>query len=277
MTDRRLVPANARVAAAELRDEIAAPEYVEGTWQRVLWPVVDLLMHPGGPRDRQLIFGERVRVLDRDGGFAFVQSGRDGYVGYLAETCIGADSPPTHRVSVPSSHLYPSPDLKVHEVFWLSFGSLLSIRETKGAYAETEDGLYVPRCHITLVGTTAQDPASVAALFLGTPYLWGGNSRMGIDCSGLVQAALMACGISCPADSDLQREALGQRLPDGTPARRGDLFFWKGHVAMAMDAETMIHANAHHMSVAVEPIAEALVRIATDNSTGPLLAHKRLD
>ncbi|WP_284164922.1 NlpC/P60 family protein [Frigidibacter sp. SD6-1] len=261
MTDRRLLPTNGRVAHVSLRGEVAAARFTEGDWARLRPPLTDLLARPDGPRDRQLLRGERVLVLERSGRHAFIQSGKDGYCGYVDEAALGPDHPVTHWVAAPATHLYATATIKRREVASLSFGACLSITGEEGRFALTHDGLYVPRTHLNPVGVRMADPAAVAALFLGTPYLWGGNSRGGIDCSGLVQAALLACGHQCPGDSDLQWRAVGQRLDEGTPVRRGDLLFWKGHVAMAIDGDTMIHANAHAMAVALEPILLAKDRI----------------
>jgi cell wall-associated NlpC family hydrolase len=240
---------------------------------RIAVPVVDLLRRPDGPRDRQLLFGEPVSVLETLEGFSFIQSDKDGYVGYVPEHAVAEPIAATHRVTAPATHLYPQPDFKQHELAALSYGSLLRVTGTSGHFAETPMG-YVPSCHIASIGDLAQDPVSIAELFLGTPYLWGGNSRWGIDCSGLVQTALIACGQPCPGDSDMQEREVGALLvPDSAP-QRGDLLFWKGHVAMVCDPETLIHANAHHMAVVHEGLKDAIQRIAAQGD-GPVTAHRR--
>lgn len=276
MMDRRLCPANARVAACELEGTLVAERYVEGVSRRVAASVTNLLDAPGGKRERQLLCGDQVRVLETHDGFAFLQSQKDGYVGYVDTDHLTTESAPTHRVTARATHLYPAPDLKQQEGAWLSYGSLLTIIGKTGRWSETDQGMFVYSDHLSPMDVSFTDPVTTAELFLGTPYLWGGNSSAGIDCSGLVQAALLGAGIPCPGDSDLQRDELGRRLPDDTAPQRGDLFFWKGHVAIAADDQTFIHANAHHMAVAYEPISEALERIAA-KEFGALLAHKRLD
>ncbi|MGC9369631.1 MAG: NlpC/P60 family protein [Paracoccaceae bacterium] len=273
--DRRLTPANDRVALDGWQGRVSAERFVPGEPSRLTRPVADLLAAPGGRRERQLVWGEPFTVLERHGGFAFGQSGKDGYVGYIDETALGPVIDATHRVSVLASHAYPEPDMKSHEVMGLSFGARLRVVSASGAFFETAEGYFVPKPHLRPLNVPFADPVVVAQMHFGVPYLWGGNSSWGIDCSGLVQAALLAAGLDCPGDSDLQEAALGRALPTGTPPERGDLFFWKGHVALAVDGETMIHANAHTMSVAYEPIADAIDRIDVQGD-GPLTAHKRL-
>lgn len=275
MNDRRLLPANGRVAASELRGMVASERFVDGTWHRIARPVVDLLDAPEGRRERQLLFGQRIRLLESRDGLAFVQTVHDGYVGYIPADACSADARPTHRVAAAATHLYSQPDLKSPEICWLSHGSQLTITGKARGWLQTDAGHFVHPGHLAELTAPPADPVDTAKLFLGTPYLWGGNSRAGIDCSGLVQAALLAAGLSCPADSDQQQEAVGTCLPGNTSPRRGDLFFWKGHVAMAVDATTLIHANAFHMAVAFEPIDAALARIAR-NEFGALTAHKRV-
>lgn len=274
MTDRRLTPANGRVAHVSFRGVVEAERYVAGTPARIAVPLADLLAGPGGPRDRQVLMGEKVAVLDRHEGFAFVQAEKDGYCGYLPEAVLGEDRAATHWVAAPATHLYREPSLKTPEAAYLTMGARLTIVADHPRFLETADGLFAPRPHLRDLGDRAADPAAVAESFLGTPYLWGGNSRSGIDCSGLVQAAILACGIACPGDSDMQERTVGIALPAGTPVRRSDLLFWKGHVAMAVSPDRLIHANGFQMAVGHEGIAEAIARIAAQGE-GPVIAIRR--
>jgi len=275
MSDRRETLANAHVAAAELEGIVDAPAHVPGETRRVTEPIADLCRAPGGPRERQLLFGQRFRVLDIREGWAFGAAARDGYVGYVAAETLGEDVTATHREALPATHLYPAPDLKTREASWLSFGSELRVVSAEGAFFETAEGLFVPKTHLRPLNAAFADPVTVAQLFFGVPYLWGGNSAAGIDCSGLVQAGCLAAGLPCPGDSDQQEAQLGETLPPGVPPARGDLFFWSGHVAFAVDPETLIHANAGSMSVAYEPITAAIARIATQGE-GPVTRRARL-
>lgn len=273
--DRRLTPANGRVAAARLKGLVAAEHYTGGAVHRIGSDLADLLDSPGGRRERQLLHGETVTVYEERDGWAFAEAARDGYVGYLPVAALAAPAEATHFVCVPASHLYTAPDIRRPEAMGLSFGARLRIVSGHGAFHETDSGLFVPRVHIRPVNRPFSDPATVAQLFFGAPYLWGGNSIRGIDCSGLVQAAHLACGIACPGDSDLQEAALGRPLPEDEPLRRGDLLFWRGHVALAVDGETLIHANAHHMAVAYEPAGAAIRRIAAQGG-GEVTSRRRL-
>ena len=272
MTDRRLTPANARAALDSLRGTVDAPRYVVGEAARVAVPLVDLNRAPDGPRDRQLLLGEGVTVIDRHEGWAFLQAAKDGYCGYVPETALGAAQLPTHRVRASATHLYPQPKVQAHELCALSFGSLLTVTGTTERFAETTDG-FVPHQHLQALADPLTDPVAVATLFLGTPYLWGGNSRAGIDCSGLVQAALLACGKDCPGDSDFQAHTVGRVLLPDEALLPGDLIFWTGHVAMVADADRIIHATGHRMAVVFEGTEAAVARIAATGQ--PVLARRR--
>ncbi|MEM6587566.1 MAG: NlpC/P60 family protein [Pseudomonadota bacterium] len=277
MSDRRRTPANARVAAERLRGTVDVPRYVEGIQARVLKPTVDLMAAPGGARDRQLCFGEAVTIYEVHNGWAFVEASRDGYVGYMTSRDIGDLQDRTHRVTARATHLYPQPDFKIHDRQMLSFGSELAIKgPVDGRFSETGDGLFVPTSHVTPLDKFEDDPVTVAERLLGTPYLWGGNSSFGTDCSGLVQMACLACGIPCPGDADMQEEELGHSLAGDVPLRRGDLLFWQGHVAWMADADTLIHANAYHMATAYEPLNAALDRIERQGD-GRVTSRKRLE
>jgi hypothetical protein len=248
-------------------------------------------------RDRELVFGERFLVGRVEDAMVFGRAARDGYPGWVSRRDLSSqDMTPTHRIAVARSHalrgnqpcLPPDGPLKLPlERFPLSFGARVAVRrEIAPGWVELEDvwhlgacdgngQAFVPTAHLAPVDTRESDPVSVAELFLGTPYLWGGNSAFGIDCSGLVQIACLACGIPCPGDSHEQEVELGASLGDPGDLRRGDLMFWKGHVAWVADETRILHANAHHMAVAFEDRAAAIARIEGQGG-GPVTALKRL-
>jgi len=270
MTDRRLTPATERVALESLRGILQRPAYTPGRPVRLAAPLADLCRAPQGARDRQLNFGADLTLLDQLEGWAFVQAAADGYCGWLRADGLSQQMPEiTHRVSAPATHVYAEPDMKTPELMRLSLGARLSVAAMQGNFARLAQGGWVPAQHIS--DRPGGDPAAVAELFLGTPYLWGGNSRCGIDCSGLVQAALGACALPCPGDSDMQESAFPAA---GDGIRRNDLLFWPGHVGMALDGERMIHATASAMAVIVEPIAQALARIEAAGQ-GPFRGARR--
>jgi hypothetical protein len=235
--------------------------------------VVNLLRKPNGARDRQLLLGADVTVLWREDGWAYVQSAADGYCGYVGVAALAKPQRTTHKVSAAASHTYQNANIKSIDRAALSHGSHLAMLEDVDGFIRTSHG-FIPKQHIIEIDAFATDPATITALFLDTPYLWGGNSRWGIDCSGLIQTACTACGIPCGGDSDMQAESLGDLLAEGTAPQRNDLIFWEGHVALVWDEETLIHANGHAMGTVFEPIAEAKKRIA--KTAGPVTAHRRL-
>lgn len=271
--DPRRTPANTRVALQGGHDVADGARVVGGKAGRVTAPVADLFDTPGGRRNRQLIYGAVVTVIEEREGWAFVQVGRDGYVGYLRLSAVGEARGATHSVTVRRAHLYAEADIKSTDLAGLSFGAMLTVIGEKAGFVETPEG-FVVRQHVQPVDHIAPDPVAVARLFLGTPYLWGGNSGSGIDCSGLVQAALLAVGIACPGDSDMQAAEVGRDLAPDAPLERGDLLFWKGHVAMATGGDRMIHANGHHMAVVEEPIEPAIQRIIAGGD-GPVTRRAR--
>jgi len=258
--DRRVLRAAAGVAHDSLRGQVAADRFVPGDWQRVVAPLADLCAAPGGARDRQLPLGARFCALTDGDGWTFGFAEADGYCGWLATGALGPDLPVTHWIAAPASHLYPAPDIKAPALAALPMLARVGVTGLTGAFSQTPAG-FIPAVHLRPLSEPLTDPVTVARGFLGTPYLWGGNGPAGIDCSGLVQAAFRACGRACPADSDQQRAMPGTEVPPGAEAP-GDLIFWTGHVALVGAPGLIVHANAHHMAVAEEPLAQAEDRIA---------------
>lgn len=272
--DRRRHPVREDLAAREYEGRIDVPRFVDGTPMRVVADLVDLRPAPDmlRPVDSQALFGERFTVFDvSDDGWAWGQLGTDGYVGFVPVSGLGAaDAEPTHRVAVLRSYRYPAPELKAPPVALLSLGSRVTVvgeEVVRGlTYALLDDGTSMVARHLAPLDARALDWVSVAETFLGTPYLWGGRSSLGLDCSALIQLAAAEAGKSVPRDSDMQAAEAGEELPleEFRPGkgRRGDLLFWKGHVGMLTSADELLHANGYTMSVAREPVADALARIA---------------
>lgn len=260
----RLTPARPDLAARHLEGKVAAGRFADGEAREVIEPQVPLrrLPAPDALLDTEALMGERVTVYETsEEGWAWGQLDADGYVGFMPASGLAAPGPaPTHRVSALRTLVFPTPSFKPPPIGALPLGARVAVLRTEGRFALTASGGYVPAPHLAAVDSREPDFVAVAERFLGTPYLWGGKTGLGLDCSGLVQVALTACGIVCPRDTDMQQAAVGEVVAHG-PRRRGDLIFWKGHVAIARDETTMIHANAFHMAVAIEPIDDAIARI----------------
>ena len=269
--DARLHAFRSDLADARLKGEVAADSFVSGRPARITTSVADLRKapRPDAGVNTQVLFGDDVLVFEDTEGWAWVQAERDGYVGYIADNLLGArEHAPTHIVSVPRTFLYPGPDLRFPVGGQLSMGSTVTVTgsaETRGThYALLPSGQTVIAGHLRPIAEKAEDYVAVAETFLGTPYLWGGASGFGIDCSGLVQLSMRMTGKNVLRDSDMQAASIGtpfEPAPDFSELRRGDLVFWKGHVAIMIDAKEMIHANGHTMLVSREGLKEAVDRI----------------
>lgn len=260
--DKRVTLLRDGVAAASLEGLVVADQYRPAQPRRcaVGRAMVRNAADPSAPMISELLFGEAFDVLLEQDGFAFGQGRRDGYVGFVDINALGpAGEGPTHRVSALSTLAFASADIKAPAPMVLPQNSLVRVLRHEGRFAQVEGLGFVIEAHLALIGVFDRDPAGVALGYLGAPYLWGGRTVAGLDCSGLVQQAMTACGRFAPRDSDQQRDAYGEIGFEDL--RRGDLVFWPGHVAIMIDEARIIHANGYHMQTAIEPLSEALERI----------------
>lgn len=262
--DRRITPARPDVAAAHLKGRVEALRFVEGETRRVAVGHVGIRRAPSPDAglETEALFGEAITVYDELEGWVWAQLETDGYVGYLPSAALSAELGPgaTHRVSALRTLLFPSASIKVPPVDALSMNAQVSVVDEDGRFSVLDTGAYAVTAHLKPLNAVETDPVAVAERFVGAPYLWGGRTSLGLDCSALVQTALAACGVGALRDSDMQQASLGHDVPLES-ARRGDLIFWKGHVALVRDAGTIVHANAHAMAVAVEDLQAAIDRI----------------
>ena len=269
--DKRLHAFRPDLADARLEGEVSAERFVAGRPARIAVPVADVLKEPrpDASLNTQLLFGDDVMVFDEAEGWAWVQAERDRYVGYVSAGLLGTrDRAPTHVVSVPRTFLYPGADLRLPRTGELSLGSSVTVAdfaETRGTrYAILPSGEAVITGHLIPVGEHTDDFVAVAETLVQTPYLWGGATGFGIDCSGLVQLSMRMAGRDVLRNSDMQAETVGAAIEPGSGysgLRRSDLVFWKGHVAILTDERTMIHANGHTMLVSREGLKDAIDRI----------------
>ena len=260
--DPRVTLAHGEAASLALEGVLAARRYLAPEPMQAAFPVVAIRREPSRPAEQldQLVFGERFDVLERRDGWGFGQALRDGYVGWVRlEVLSAAVVAPTHWVSALRTFAFSEPSIKSAPAARLSMNALVRAAGREGPFVRLDGAGYVVERHLSPLGVWAEDAATVAAQFLGAPYLWGGRESVGLDCSGLVQQALYACGIAAPRDSD-QQGRLGRAI-DAQHLRRGDLVLWRGHVGMMLDPATLIHANAFHVAVAAEPLAEAVARV----------------
>ncbi len=281
----------ADLADEALRGVVDAPRYGFGERRVVVVASVPLRKLPDASLglETELLFGEDVLVFDEADGWAWVQALRDKYVGYVPANCIaGGLGKATHRVRATATFVYPEPNIKTPPIMYASLNTPVRVVDTHERFAALASGGFAMLHHLVPVDQPARDFVEIAERFEGTPYLWGGRTRLGVDCSGLVQLAMEAAGLVCPRDTDMQRDEVGVDAdvpsilakPDGAVGdvdslQRGDLMFWPGHVGIMTDGHMLLHANGHHMSTVVEPVVDAALRIVRQTGHG-VIAVRRL-
>lgn len=265
--DPRLNAYRGDLAAAALRGQVETPRYAEGERRQVIEEAAPVRRAPrfDAILDTQALFGETLTVYDEREGWSWAQLDGDGYVGYVPTDALSAEIvPPTHRVRALRTYVFTAPERKVPPLRLLSLNAGLAVVDEADGFVRLHDGGFVFAAHAAPVGEVEADFVAVAERFLGTPYLWGGRTSIGIDCSGLVQLALVTSGVQAPRDSDMIEAALGTALPDPADLgalRRGDLLFWEGHMGVMLDEARLLHATAHHMATVIEPVGDTASRI----------------
>jgi len=265
--DKRLDAYRPDLADIALRGQVDAVKFVDGIKMSVCVPALALRAEPDVSFGflTQSLLGDEVEVFEQKDGWAWVKMLKDGYVGYVDLSGLTEQySAPTHQIKAPSTFIYPKPDLKSQPALRVFLNSYLTIVSSQGDWSELAQGGFIYTTHIAPLATVnlnnvESDPVAIAEKFINVPYLWGGNTSNGLDCSALVQQAYHACGLDCPRDSDMIESEIGEQGHNSL--RRGDLVFWDGHIGMMTDAQNLIHANGHHMAVVVEDFKTAEQRI----------------
>lgn len=274
--DPRITPWRDGIAARSLEGVLEAEVYLDPKAMSCVAAATAIraAADAGAEQMDQLLFGERFEVLEEEGGWLFGQAARDGYVGYVEAAALApAGAMPTHRISALRTYAFARPSIKARAVGPYSINSLVTVEAVEGQLAKVTGAGWMTAAHLSPIGAFEDDWAAVAERFAGAPYLWGGRESLGLDCSGLIQQALFACGRACPRDTD-QQQAMGAPIEAGD-FDRGDLVFWKGHVAMGVGADRIVHANGYHMATVVEPLADAVARIAAAGAGQPT-AYRRV-
>lgn len=274
MTDRRRFFANSRVAHISLEGQVEKVGFVKEQPRSVITPIADLLAKPDGAMDRQILCGDVFEILEDVDGWCFGRTLMDGYVGYVKSDSLGPVSTPTHRVCTMGAHAYPKANIKTKPAAALPFGAMIHKSGQSGDFVKTELG-YIFERQLEPIDVVHSDYMELAERMIGVPYLWGGNSQWGLDCSGLVQMVLRQADYACPSDSDMQEAELGTPLEVTARLKRGDIVFWKGHVGLMQSATQIIHANGFHMAVTSENLIAVLKRIEAAGG-GRMTSSKRL-
>lgn len=280
LLDPRIHPLRPDLAARRYQGIYPAAQFADGKLHAVAKGCLSMRGRPDklASQMSQLLYGERFEVFEIRDGWAWGQALRDDYVGYVEAAGLTQTIPQTtHHLTALASHIYPAADLKTCPLDSVYMGAALALTPgpTVKGFTELAGGGWIYARHLAPVDTIEPDYVATAQKFLGAPYLWGGKSCAGLDCSALVQIALYAAGINIPRDTDLQLKALGPALDLSAPLRRGDIAFFPGHVGIMLDDRTLLHANATHMAVSINPLAE-VIAIVAQTAPQPFLGACRI-
>lgn len=274
--DPRVTPLRDGIASSALEGLVRAEVYLDPKTMSCAVPAAGIHRAPdaGSEQMDQLLFGEGFEVIEEEGGFFWGQARRDGYVGFVAAAALARPAPePTHWIAAIRTYAFAAPSIKARALGPYSLNALVAVEAQEGRLCRAASAGWIAAEHLAPIGVFETDLAAVAERFLGAPYLWGGRESLGLDCSGLVQQALFACGLPCPRDTD-QQANLGRAI-GRKEFGRGDLVFWEGHVAIGLDETRIVHANGHHMMVAIEPLETAVARIEAAGVGAPT-AYRRI-
>jgi cell wall-associated NlpC family hydrolase len=280
LLDRRVTPARPDLAAASVRGKVEAARFVEGRRLRVIEPVAPLRRTPAHDAmlETEALYGEDVLVFEENEGWAWAQLLRDSYVGFMPVSALGAETTPTHKIAILRSFVYPKPSIKAPPLMALPFGARVRIVAQEGEFGALAEGGFIYTQHLAPADQFETDFVAVAERFLEAPYLWGGRTALGLDCSALIQTGLTAAGRAAPRDSDMLEAQVGAPIAfDQTLAgvARGDLVFWKGHIGVMRDEATLLHASGWQMRVVTERLKDVRDRYV-EKGAGPITSIRRL-
>lgn len=275
--DKRLTPARNDIAAAHLKGLVSADRFVDGAARQVIVSAASVRRSPAEDAmlETQILFGDGFTVYEDKDGWSWGQMASDGYVGFVRSADLTAEiTAATHEIAVLRTFAFSGPDLKSAPNLMLSLSSRISVLGSDGKWVRAAHVGWIYEAHLRPLGAHAGDWVAEAERFVGAPYLWGGKDSFGLDCSGLMQTAMASAGIAAPRDTDMLEAQIGKAITiDLGALKRGDMVFWKGHVGVMLDGERLLHANAHHMMTAIEPVREAVARI--EAVAGPVTSIRR--